>query len=222
MAYFNKDFIEFFKELAANNNKEWFDENRKRYEREVKDTFNKFIGDVISEVKKRDPKVDIAPKDAIFRINRDIRFSKDKTPYKIQVSAIVSRGGRKDMVSPGMYIELTPEHVRVYGGIYMCDKNQLQSIREHIAGNLKKFNEVINDKEFKSKYGEIRGEQNKVIPKEFKEIGEKEPLIYNKQFYYFGQMPPETVLNEDLLDQVMSYYDASVKVKDFFSKALQV
>lgn len=221
MAYFRKDFIDFFKELASNNNKEWFDTNRKRYEREVKEPFSNFIGDLIEAVKKIDSKVDIEPKDAIFRINRDVRFSKDKTPYKIQCSALVSKGGRKDMVSPGMYLEFSPEHVRVYGGIYMCDKEQLQNTRNYIVSNLSIFKKLIGSADFKSKFGEIRGEKNKVIPKEFKEVAEKEPIIFNKQYYYFGQMKPEIVLKEDLMNQILDYYKTSKPLSEFLSKAMQ-
>jgi uncharacterized protein (TIGR02453 family) len=90
MVYFEKDYFEFFKELAANNHKEWFDVNRSRYHSSVKEPFDKFIADLITEVHKIDKKIEIAPKDAIFRINRDIRFSKDKTPYKLNRSAIIS------------------------------------------------------------------------------------------------------------------------------------
>ena len=77
MAYFNKEFIKFFKELNKNNHKEWFDENRKRYEKEVKEPFQKFIDEMIGMINSDDPDVRIEAKDAIFRINRDIRFSKD-------------------------------------------------------------------------------------------------------------------------------------------------
>ena len=221
MPYFSKDFIQFFKDLAANNNKEWFDENRKRYEREVKDPFKTFIGDLIHKISKDDPAIAIEPKDAIFRINRDIRFSKDKTPYKTMVSAIITKGGKKDKTSPGLYIELTPEHVRVYGGVYMADKEQLYDIRARIVENMDEFNKAINDKNFKSKYGEIRGEKNKVIPGEFKAAAEKEPLIFNKQFYYFGQMEAEAVLKEDLIETVYDYYTAARGIREFLAKAIQ-
>ena len=96
MQYFIPDFIEFFKELAANNNKDWFDINRKRYTDVIKEPFKKFVLDLIVEVGKVNPKIkDIEPKDCIFRINRDIRFSKDKTPYKMNVSALIAPGGKR-------------------------------------------------------------------------------------------------------------------------------
>ena len=221
MSYFTQDFIQFFKDLAANNNKEWFDLNRKRYEKEVKVPFNNFIGDLITRISKDDPSISIQPKDAIFRINRDIRFSNDKTPYKTMVSAIITKGGKKDKTSPGLYIELTPEHVRVYGGVYMADKDQLYDIRAHIAENMDAFQKALNDKEFKSKYGEIRGEKNKVIPSELKDSAEKEPLIYNKQFYYFGEMKPDVILKDDLIEKVFEYYMAAKGIREFLSKAIE-
>ena len=90
MKYFSSDYLEFFKELAPNNNKDWFDKNRKRYIDSVKEPFKKFVTDLIQEISKVDDEVQIEAKDAIFRINRDIRFSKDKTPYKLNNSAIIS------------------------------------------------------------------------------------------------------------------------------------
>lgn len=220
MPYFSKDFIEFFKELAANNHKEWFDKNRKRYDREVKEPFKVFISDMLVRMKKEDPNITQEPKDAIFRINRDIRFSKDKTPYKVQMSAAISPGGKKDFASPGLYLELTPEHVRVYGGVYMPDKDQLYNIRNFIVNQPKEFKEAINDKKFKSGYGEIRGEKNKQIPKEFREAAEDQPLIYNKQFYYFTEMKPEVILKENLPDLIMERYRDSKPVRTFFARAI--
>jgi len=220
MAYFSADFLEFFKELAGNNNKEWFDINRKRYEKEVKIPFSLFVQDMINTIQNDDPEVRIAPKDSIFRINRDIRFSKDKTPYKLKVSAIISRGGKKDKVSPGIYIELTPEHVRVYGGVFMCDKEQLYNVRTYISTHLNEFEKVLKNKKFVEKFGEVRGDRNKIIPKEFREIGEKQPMMYNKQFYYFGQLDPEIVLDENLINIIYDFYLASKPMKVFLTKAL--
>lgn len=221
MAYFTPDFLEFFKDLAGNNNREWFQENKKRYEQSVKKPFEVFVTDVIIAVQKEDKSVQIQAKDAIFRIYRDVRFSKDKTPYKIQVSAIISARGRKDMLSPGIYLELGPEHVRVYSGIYMPDKDSLYNIRSYIAANLSEFSKLINDKNFVEHFGHIRGDKNKIIPKEFKEVATKQPLIYNKQFYYFGEMDAKVVLDKDLLGKVLSFYKASKPLKALFAKALK-
>ena len=221
MSYFTKDYLDFFKELAANNNKDWFDENRKRYAESVKVPFENFVTDLIKEVGKKDKNIQIEHKDAIFRINRDIRFSKDKTPYKTDRSAVISPKGRKDKTNPGLYVVSGPEHMRVYGGIYVADKEQLLSIREHIAKDPKKLDKLCADAKFKKTFGEIRGEKNKVLPKEFKEIGEKAPILFNKQFYWFTEMPAKTILDKDVIGKVMDAYNVQTKMMNYFAEALK-
>ncbi|MFT4603004.1 MAG: hypothetical protein ACI857_003191 [Arenicella sp.] len=220
MAHLSKDYMDFFKELAADNSKNWFDINRKRYKDSVKDPFDKFIGDLIDEVKKIDNKIEIAPKDAVFRINRDIRFSKDKTPYKLNRSAIISPKGRKDKAYPGLYIEVSPEHCRVYGGVYQPDKTQLYNIRETIVDNPSKLNKLMNDKEFKSTFGDVKGEKNKVIPKEFKEVAAKHEIVLNKQFYWYTEMKPAEALKDGFLDKVLTAYKTNKKIMDYFADAM--
>lgn len=221
MKYFSIDFTQFFKELAANNHKDWFDENRKRYEKEVKEPFKEFIAALIKEVQKDDRTIQIEPKDAIFRINRDIRFSKDKTPYKLHCSAVVTRGGKKDKTTPGIYVQLGPEDARIYGGAHMLDKDELYDIREYITQNLTKFNKIISNKAFTSTFGEIHGETNKVIPKEFKAAASKQPLIYNKSFYYYTKFDPDIIATDKLMPSLMEAYQAGKPMKDFLTKALR-
>ena len=105
MAYFTNEYFAFFKELAGNNNKDWFDANRKRYEEHVKDPFKHFLQDLINAIKVLDDRIDLTPNQAGFRINRDIRFSKDKTPYKLNRSAIISPGGTKNKSTENKSLE---------------------------------------------------------------------------------------------------------------------
>lgn len=214
-SYFTTDYNDFLKELAANNNREWFHENKKRYEKSVKEPFKMFVEELIERVSKIDPDVQIKPQQAIFRIHRDIRFSNDKTPYKTNSSAIIAKDGRKGMYNPGMYIELGPEHIRVYGGLYMPDKDLLYALRKKITNNLPAFDKAINDSKFKKVFGEIRGEKNKRIPKEFQGAGEKQPLIYNKGFYYFTELSPGEITNPKLPDIVMEKHNAAEPVRKF-------
>lgn len=219
MTYFSEDYLNFFKELAANNHKDWFDENRNRYHKNVKEPFDTFIRDVIKMVNKHDKNVEIEPKDAIFRINRDIRFSKDKTPYKINRSAIISEKGRKDKAFPGLYLEMGPEHFRIYGGVYMPDKEQLLSIRERLVKKQSHFEKLIADKDFVSTFGELRGEENKIV-RDFKEEVTKFPLILKKQFYWFKEFNPELILKENLMEVTEKAYLAQKPVMDFFIQSI--
>ncbi|MCB0765108.1 MAG: DUF2461 domain-containing protein [Flavobacteriales bacterium] len=206
MAWFTADLNRFFIDLAKQNNKEWFDANRKRYERSVKEPFKAFVEEAIARMAKVDPAMRIEAKDAIFRINRDIRFSKDKTPYKLNVSAIISPAGRKDHSSPGIYFELGPESIRFYGGAYQPDKDQLHGIRNAIMRDPKGFRKIVDSKAFRSTFGHVQGEANKVLPAEFKKAALAEPLIANKQFYVGAEHPPKRVSEPDLMDLLMEHY----------------
>lgn len=170
MAFFTPDFLQFFIDLAPNNHKDWFDLNRKRYENSVKEPFKNFVQHMIAEIAKTDSNFkDLEAKDCIFRINRDIRFSKDKTPYKMNVSAVVAPEGKKSKAVNGIYFEFGPEHVRVYGGIYEIDKDDLLTVRDGIANDIKGFQTAYTNPNFKKVFGTILGEKNKVIPKELKD-----------------------------------------------------
>lgn len=221
MKYFDKDFLDFFIELAANNHKEWFDENRKGYENSVKKPFENYIKDLIHSIRKHDPELNIEPKDAIFRINRDIRFSQDKMPYKLDRSANISPGGRKDHSTPGFYLSLGPDKVYFGGGAYFLSPTDLGKVRHYIKDNLKPFEKALSDKTFKATYSDIRGEENKRLPKEFMSSAEEQPLLFKKQFYYMAEAEPELILRDDLLDLSMEYYHASQPVTTFLRKALR-
>lgn len=220
MSHLSPDFLEFFKELAPNNNKDWFDENRKRYHENVKVPFENFVTAVINEMRKTDDSLNITYKDCIFRINRDIRFSKDKSPYKLNRSAIISAGGKKDKTTPGLYFEISPEHARVYTGVYQLDKDQLYAVREEIAENLKEFEKIISNKKFKEVYGEINGDKNARIPKEFQEAGEKQPLMYNKNFYVYTSFPPESIFEENFEKKLVDTYKVAEPLAQFFAKPI--
>lgn len=221
MAFFDNDFIDFFIELAPNNNKDWFDINRERYANSVREPFKRFVSHMIEKMAEDMPELkELEAKECIFRINRDIRFSKDKTPYKMMTSALITPGGKKGKGEDarGVYFELGPEHVRVYGGIYEVDKDGLYDVREGIAQNIEAFQKLYNNADFKELFGTIHGDKNKVIPKEFKEAGEKEPLIYNKQWYFFAEFDPELILSDDLEKTILHCHQVAKPLKEFLNK----
>lgn len=219
MAFFTNDFHNFFKGLRSNNDRDWFNANKKEYIKSVKEPFEEFVGHMIEHFKPLMPNLLITPKDAIFRIYRDTRFSKDKTPYKEHVSAIISPGGRKDMTATGVYVQMNDEELRLYSGMYMPEKAHLSEIRNHIAAQPEVFRKLYTEKNFVSKFVEIRGEKNKRLPKELTEAAEKEPLIYNKGFYYFAKLPAKYLLKDNLPSLIEEYYHAAKPLNDFFEAA---
>lgn len=222
MAFFEPDFLQFFIELAPNNHKDWFDSNRKRYEQVVKKPFANFIQHMIGRMAELDPSFkDLEPKDCIFRINRDIRFSKDKSPYKLMYSAVIAPGGKKSRAINGVYLEFGPEHVRVYGGVYEVNKEEIHQIRQGILENRAKFKSIYSADPFKSVYGSILGEKNKMLPKEFKPFAAEEPLLYNKQWYFYTQFDPITVLDEKLDDIILDSFLAGREVEEFLFNCIK-
>ena len=220
MGHFDQEYLEFFSELAFNNNKTWFDQNRQRYEKSVKKPFYNFVEEMIVRIHSRNPDILINPSEAIFRINRDIRFSKNKTPYKLHMGAFISPGGRKAKNDPGFYFHLGFEGIRIYSGVYQVPKDNLLKIRRHIADKLDSFEKIIAGKAFKSKFGSIQGDRHQRISAEFKQIAEKQLLISNKDFYVSALLDEKRITNPDLSDQLMDYYLAVEPLLIFLNKAL--
>jgi uncharacterized protein (TIGR02453 family) len=148
-------------------------------------------------------------KQCIFRINKDVRFSKDKSPYKLHCAAAIQIGGRKEMGAGGLYIQLGPEECGIYSGVYMPEKQELMRIRGLIAGDLEGFARVIKETSFVQYFGEVRGEKNKRIDKMLGMAAATQPLIFNKQFYIQHSVEAEDTLRSDFDDYVVEVWKAS-------------
>lgn len=219
MSHLSREFIQFFKDLSNNNSKEWFNDNRIRYEKKVRNPFKHFVTEMINRINKYDEEVQIEAKDAISRINKDIRFSKDKTPYNTHLSANISAYGKKDKAYPGFYFQFSNSNILLVGGSYMLSASQIKNVRDLLVDNGDEFDRVLNEKAFKDKFGELKGEQSKRIPEEYREFAKNQSLITNKQFYYEAELPTNQLLKNDLIDTLMSYYLAGKPVIDFLKKA---
>ena len=220
MAYFQADFIAFFQELTENNHKTWFDSNKKRYEAVVRKPFEAFVREMIDRLRAVDSAIDISPKDAVFRIYRDVRFARDKTPYKTHMAALISPTGRKDQTQPGLYLQMDARETRIYGGLYKIEKDALYRLRTHISNHPDEFQTLLTASAFKKIFGEMQGEKNKRIPPEFAAAATKQPLLMNKQFYYFARLEPEVILQPNLPDLVMHSYLAGKPVSDFLKRGI--
>ena len=220
MAYFNKAYSDFFKGLSENNNKEWFDENRKTYEKEVKDPFKRLVQDIIDQIPALDQDIAMVPKDATFRINRDIRFSKDKTPYNTIMKAGFAKGGRKSSFA-GYYLGIDENHIHVGGGVFGVEKEDLTQIRDHIAANTNQFIKLTTDEKFVDKFEKVMGEQIKRIPPDYQEAYSKTSLIANKQFYYMAKLDPKLIQSEQLLDVVMEHFGMITPLNQFLKEGIK-
>ena len=137
------------------------------------------------------------------------------------VSAHISRGGRKDHQHPGLYFHLNHEGGMMGGGVYMPESEGLQRIRTRIANNLDEFASLVDDPTFIRVFGTIKGEVHKRIPKEFQAAHEVQPHIANKQFYYMADVDPAGVVSDGLVDVLMDNYLVSRPLAVFLARALR-
>lgn len=215
--YFNDGFRHFFMDLAAHNNKNWFDANKARYITDVKAPFEAFVEHLIGKLRDREKLGDLRAADCIFRINKDVRFSKDKTPYKLMATALIARGGRKNMKEAGLYIELGPEFVHVYTGFYMPEKEQLLALRKTVAAHPGKLDKILAAGDFKRYFGEVKGEKSKILPAELKAMAGAHPLVFNKQFYLQHSTDAAIITTPDFADYVLNVYKAASEFNAFMS-----
>lgn len=219
------EFLQFLYELSQNNNRDWFEKNKARYEAQVKKPFAQLVGQLIERIRAFDSAYEnLQPKDCVFRIYRDTRFSADKTPYKTHVSAVfVPKGKRtmEDMAYPGYYFQIEYGSLSIGGGAYFLDKPALHQVRSAILQDTASFHQLVENKDFVKKYGALQGEKNKVMPPEFKEAAKTEPLLYHKQFYFMAELDPELSLRPDFPDFVADYFRTAQPLNEFFRQALK-
>ena len=174
--------ITFLSELALNNDKPWFEEHRPAYER-LRGAWLAFVGQVIDGISQFDPSVGIvSPKDALFRINRDVRFAKDKRPYKTSFSAAICPQGRNSGL-PAYYFQIDEAGALfIGGGVYMPEPTILGQIRQHIAEHPERLSAVLADPAFAATFGMIDGERLKRPPQGYDETTPGIEFIKLKSF----------------------------------------
>ena len=216
--------IQFLKNLQKNNSKEWFDQNRKVYE-SAKSDFASLIDTVISQFGKKDNSIDLLQaKDCMFRINRDVRFSKDKSPYKTNFGASFSKGGKKSP-GAGYYFHCEPGKSFVGGGIWMPEADTIKKVRQEIDYCFEEFSGIINNRKFINQYGtlEISGETS--LTREPKGYEKDNPAIeYIKLKSWVATAPiadPE-LTDKELAQKITAAFEALHPLILFLNKAVEV
>ena len=214
-----KTILNFLSDLKKNNTKEWFNENRKRYE-ESKEKMLFFTELMIQEISKFDEEILlINPKDCLFRIFRDVRFAKDKSPYKTNMGSFISRDGRKSHRA-GYYIHIEPGASFVGGGIWCPMPEPLKAIRSEIYDNADGFKEVISNKDFSKYYKKIEGEQLKTAPKGFPKDFEDIELLRYKSYAFGHQFDDKIVAGDDFVGKAVDAFKELHQANRYLNAAL--
>ncbi|QDH79226.1 DUF2461 domain-containing protein [Echinicola soli] len=215
----NKDTLEFLSDLTENNNKEWMDANRDWYQ-ETRKGFLGTVGDLLEELKKRQPGLEgLRPKDCIFRQNRDIRFSANKAPYKNNMGAYFSPGGKKS-VGPGYYLHIQPRECFLAGGIWMPAAEQLKKIRQEIDYSGAELEKIIKAPSFKSAFGDIHGERLKTSPRDYSTDHPHIDLLRLKSFVVTHPLTDQEVLSDGLVETCLGYYSKMDEFHAFLAQAV--
>ena len=212
--------IAFLSELALNNNRPWFEEHRTTYE-QLRGEWLAFVGQVIAGISQFDPNVSVvSPKDAMFRINRDVRFSKDKSPYKTTFSAAICPQGRNSGL-PAYYFHVDEAgRLLIAGGVYMPDPASLGQIRKHIAEHPERLAAVLADPAFAATFRTIDGERLKRPPQGYDETTPGIEYIKLKSFTA-GTEPERWLAREDrIADEIVAGFRSMFPLVRWLREAL--
>jgi len=214
-----KNTLQFLKDLKEHNTKEWMDEHRKIYEAARQD-YESLVGSLIPLLAKYEPAIgDLAPKQCTFRINRDIRFSQDKSPYKTNFGAAFSRQGKK-LPDAGYYFHLEPGHSFVGGGIWMPDTPLLKKIRQEIDYNFEEFEGIVTRNSFKKMFEKIDGEKLKKAPQGYDEGNPAIEYLKLKSFTVGTRVPDKELTASSLLKTCDKVFAEMKPFIDFLNNAL--
>ena len=192
----------FLDELRGHNNKPWFDQNRAQYE-QARKHFEQFIDLIIDEFRVADGLQDLSARDCISRIYRDIRFSKDKSPYKTNMWATIAPGGKKTM-RMGYHVALQPGGQSIIaGGMWEPSTEQLTKFRESIDRDASQFKRIIRSKSFTDTFGRLEGEKLKTAPQGYDKTHPEIDLLKMKQIIVVHYFTDNQVMASDFLDNVI-------------------
>jgi uncharacterized protein (TIGR02453 family) len=215
--------LKFLKDLKKNNVKEWFDDNRKAYEN-AKDDFIEFTQQLINGVSKFDNAIlqaQLDPKKCITRLNRDVRFSKDKSPYKTNFFAMINQGGKKSNLAC-YYLQLQPGNSFTGGGVYMPMPPELQKFRQEIDYNFKEWINIVESKSFKKVF--TKGIQSPETlsrpPKGFEETNPAIEYLKMKGFFTTNQLTDEILQSKTCIKTILQNFETAKPAIDFLNRAL--
>jgi len=214
--------LKFLTQLKKNNNKPWFDAHRAQYEA-AKIDFSNFIQLVIDAVQKTDTTITgLTSRDCLFRINRDIRFSKDKTPYKSNFGASIKRGGRKSPFA-GYYFHLEPGASFIGGGLWMPEAAALKNMRQEIDYNWEEFQSIIQEKTFKKTYDAIykAGEVSlTTMPKGYEKDNPAAGYLRLKSFIAETRIEDEELTKASLHKKTVAAFEALQPLLHFINRTI--
>ena len=210
--------LEFFRKLQRNNRREWFQPRKAIFEAAVKQPMRELVSAVNEAMKGFAPEYVTDPDKAIYRIYRDTRFSKDKTPYKSHIAASFPRRGMPE--GAGFYLAVSHKEVAIGGGIYMPAPETLRAMRGHVAAHHEQFRKIVSTRTVRQLFQGLQGEQLTRVPKGFDREDPAADLLKYKQFLLYVVLAPELATTANLLTEVVKHFRTIAPFLEFLNAPL--
>ena len=217
-----KNTLKFLKELPKNNNKPWFESHRKEYEA-ARDDFEVFVQVLIDKIGKKDETIrGLKAKECIFRINRDVRFSKDKSPYKNNFGAYINKGGKKSIYA-GYYFHCQPGQSFTGGGLWQPQAPETKKLRQEIDYSWDEFKKIVGSKKFKSVYGDLsRNEESSLstMPKGYEKDNPAANYLKLRSWIALRNLKDADLTSKDLQKIIIEAFETLHPMLHFINQAL--
>ncbi len=217
---FPPEAITFFRGLARNNRREWFQPRKPVFDEKVKAPMVEMVAALNAEMMGFAPAYVTDPAKAIYRIYRDTRFSSDKTPYKDHIAATFSRRGLARHGSAGFYFSVSHHEIEVAGGVYMPGPDELRAIRLHLAGHHDEFRRMVASKGLRTAMGELQGSQLVRPPKGVLADGPAADLLRYKQLLFYVVLDASIATTPNLLDEIVRRFRLMAPFVEFLNAPL--
>ncbi|MBI1956452.1 MAG: DUF2461 domain-containing protein [Acidobacteria bacterium] len=211
--------LSFLRNLKKHNNRAWFQAHKLIYEQSVKAPMTELVLSLGEAFRHFAPEMVADPRVSLYRIYRDTRFSRDKSPYKTQVAAVFPVRGLPKNSGPGLYFHISPEEVLMGGGIYMPDPLLLRAVRERIAAFPRAFSSIVEGKRFRKAFGELEGEKLQGMPKGFPADHRAAEYLRYKQFLFGKVFPSELATSRRLLPTIVKCFQEGMPLIRFLKEA---
>jgi uncharacterized protein (TIGR02453 family) len=216
--------LQFLKDLKKHNNKEWFDANRSRYQ-SAKADFESMVAEALRAISLFDPTVQhLTAKDCTFRINRDVRFSKNKNPYKTNMAMYISKNGKKGLDSAGYYLHVEPGGCFLAAGLWMPMAPELKKVRQEIDYCFPEFRKILQASAFKTAFTDLDRGEGTVLsrpPKGYEADNEAIEYLKLKSFVATAPIPDEWLTGRDMVRRVTTLFKKAHPFVAFLNRALE-
>ncbi|MFA6200372.1 MAG: DUF2461 domain-containing protein [Bacteroidales bacterium] len=218
---FSQDVFDVLRDLRLNNNRDWYSENKERINAARKE-LEDFTNQLIPEVRKFDSNIGMyEAKKTMYKQHRDIRFTKDKSPFKLHFASVLCYGNLKQNGVPCYYIHIEEGHCMLAGGVYCPEKDNLKRIRDEIYYNVDEFKSIINSKSYSKYYNGIDSEEKlKMAPKGYPKDWTDIDLLRNKHFNCSHFCSIEQMEDKDFLNYVIDVFKATAELNKFLFRAI--